>query len=254
MKDDLNWHNHLRTYGYAHFPALIPASLTTAAREAIDRDLRDNYDSERRPEYDNRSYCPGLLGAPPIMDLLVRSPILKIIDEALGLSNVEWDKGQIAIRRARNFPSEVPPDPHIDGFASGLNGLEEGRIYSHTALVGVFLTPTLRAFAGNFTVWPGSHYVYESYFRERGPRAMREPMPAPGLGRPVQLMCGVGDVVFCHYHLGHSAAVNTAEIDRIAVYFRIWLHDLEERRWECLTNTWEGWKINICRPSSTNST
>jgi hypothetical protein len=177
------------------------------------------------------------------MDLLLMSPILGIIDEALGLSDVEWSSGQIAIRRARNFPTEIPPEPHLDGFASGLNGLEEGKIYSHTALVGVFLTPTSRSFAGNLTVWPGSHYVYESYFRERGPGAMREPMPAPELGRPVQLMCGVGDVVFCHYQLGHSVVVNTAEIDRVAVYFRVWLRDLEERRWECLTNIWEGWNI-----------
>jgi ectoine hydroxylase-related dioxygenase (phytanoyl-CoA dioxygenase family) len=114
-----------------------------------------------------------------------------------------------------------------------------------SALAGVFLTPISRSFAGNFTVWPGSHYVYENYFRERGPRAMSEPMPAPEIGQPGQLMCGVGDVVFCHYQLGHSAAVNTSEIDRVAVYFRIWLRDLEERRWECLTNIWEGWKINI---------
>jgi hypothetical protein len=243
MKDDLNWHNHLRTYGYAHFPGLIPESLTTAALEAIDRDMHDNYDSERQVEYDNQSYCPSLRGAPPIMDLLLRSPVLKIVDEALGLSNVGWDKGQIAIRRARNVPREIPPEPHIDGFASGLNGLEEGRIYSHTALVGVFLTPTSRPFAGNLTVWPGSHYVYESYFQERGPRAMSEPMPAPELGQPVQLMCGVGDVALCHYLLGHSAAVNTADIDRVAIYFRVWLRDLDDRRWECLTNVWEGWKI-----------
>jgi ectoine hydroxylase-related dioxygenase (phytanoyl-CoA dioxygenase family) len=71
---------------------------------------------------------------------------------------------------------------------------------------------------------------------------MGEPMPVPEIGQPVQLMCGVGDVVFCHYQLGHSAAVNTTEIDRIAVYFRIWLRDLEDRRWEYLTNIWEGWK------------
>ena len=34
-------------------------------------------------------------------------------------------------------------------------------------------------------------------------------------------------------------------IDRIAVYFRIWFRDAEsnERRWECLTNIWHGWKI-----------
>jgi hypothetical protein len=244
MKEgDVNWQTQLRNYGYAHFPGLTPSSLAASALEAIERDTRDNYDSSRQVEYDNRSYCPDIVGDPPIMDLLSKSPIIDIVDEALGLDNVEWGKGQIAIRRSRNSPVEIPPEPHIDGFASGLNGLEEGKVYNQTALVGVFLTPVLRPFAGNFTVWPGSHYVYESYFRARGSRAMREPMPAPEIGQPVQLMCGVGDAVFCHYLLGHSAAVNTAEIDRVAVYFRIYLRDIEERRWSCLTNVWEGWKI-----------
>ena len=72
---------------------------------------------------------------------------------------------------------------------------------------------------------------------------MREPLFTPELGEPVQLICGVGDAVFCHYQLGHSAAVNTAAVDRIAIYFRIWFRTLEERRWQCLTNIWEGWKI-----------
>ena len=39
-----------------------------------------------------------------------------------------------------------------------------------------------------------------------------------------------------------SKSVKTTEIDRIAVYFRIWLRDIEDRRWEYLTNIWEGWK------------
>jgi Phytanoyl-CoA dioxygenase (PhyH) len=239
----MNWQDQFRVSGYAHFQGLIPASLVTTALEAIERDCRENYDPERQVEYDNQSYCPGLLGTTPIMDLLVRSPISAVVQEALGLANVAWGKGQIAIRRAHNCDREVPPEPHIDGFASGLNALEEGRVYNHTATVGVFLTPTARAFAGNFTVWPGSHHTYESYFRERGPRAMKEPMPTPNIGEPLQLMCGVGDAVFCHYELGHSAAVNTSDIDRVAVFFRIWFRDLEERRWEGLTNIWNGWKI-----------
>ena len=239
----MNWQDQFQVNGYAHFPHITPAPLVAAACEAIERDLRDNYDPARQTEYDNQSFCPDLKGTPPIMHLLERSPILDIVDQALGLENVVWDNGQIAIRRAHNVPEEVAPEPHIDGFASGLNRLEEGRIYNHTATVGVFLTPVARTFAGNFTVWPGSHHIYESYFRERGPRALREPPPNPKIGQPVQLRCEVGDAVFCHYQLGHSAAVNTADIDRIAVYFRIWFRDIEEWRWEALTNIWQGWKI-----------
>lgn len=239
----MNWREHLRAHGYAHFKGLTPPSLVTAALKAIESDLKTNYDPERQTEYDHQSYCPDLRATPPIMELLEASPALNLLAEAFGLENVAWDKGQIAIRRAHNHPEPAPPQPHLDGFTSGVNGLEAGRIYSLTALLGVFLTPVANEFAGNFTVWPGSHYIYEKYFRERGPRAMREPMPTPELGRPVQLKCGVGDVVFAHYQLGHTASVNTSDSDRIAIYFRIWLHKIEQDRWHYLTNIWDGWRL-----------
>ncbi|HEX8499048.1 MAG TPA: hypothetical protein VF659_00555, partial [Pyrinomonadaceae bacterium] len=203
----MSWQTDLRTQGFFRFARLTPEPLVLAAREAIERDLRENYEPERQLEYDNQSYCPDLRATPPIMNLLTESPIRDVLDEALGLDEIGWDRGQIAIRRAHNHPQPVAPVPHIDGFASGLNGLEERKIYSLTALVGVFLTPVLRPYAGNFTVWPGSHYVYESYFRQRGIEAMREPMPTPDVGQPMQLECNVGDVVLFHYQLAHTAAV-----------------------------------------------
>ena len=239
----MNWHEHLRTQGYAHFAGLTPEHLVASARKAINLDLRSKHESERQLEYDNQSYCPDLRGTPPIMDLLVESPVQNILDEALGLDKIDWDKGQIAIRRAHNYPEPTSPVPHIDGFSSGGNGLEEGKIYNHTLTVGVFLTPVPNTFAGNFTVWPGSHYVYESYFRERGPPAMSEPPPTLEIGQPIQLICGVGDVVLAHYQLGHAAAVNTADFDRIAVFFRVWLRGIDADRWHFLTNIWEGWKV-----------
>jgi hypothetical protein len=239
----MSWQEDLRVQGYAHFTGVTPEHLVTSAVEAIELDLSSNYEPERQVEYDSRSYCPDLRCTPPIMNLLTESPIHKMLDDALGLDKMEWDKGQIAIRRAHNVPKPIPPIPHIDGFASGSNGLEEGKIYNHTVTVGVFLTTTRNEFAGNFTVWPGSHYAYERYFRERGPRAMSEPMPTPEIGQPVQLMCGVGDVVLAHYQLGHNAAVNTSDFDRIAVFFRIWLRGIGLDRWHYLTHIWEGWRV-----------
>jgi ectoine hydroxylase-related dioxygenase (phytanoyl-CoA dioxygenase family) len=124
-----------------------------------------------------------------------------------------------------------------------LNGVPADRIYSHTVLIGVFLTPVLTEFAGNFTVWPTSHYLYERYFRERGSHAMHEPMPELQLGDPVQLCCDVGDVVLAHYSLGHTAAVNTSEQDRIAVFFRAVLSKAQANGWPYLTNIWDGWNL-----------
>lgn len=239
----MSWQNDLRTKGYAHFPGLLPESVTAAARQAIGSDLRENYQIARQVEYDNQSYCPDLRGTLPIMGLIDNRQVKNILDAALGLDNIDWDKGQIAIRRARNHPDPVEPEPHIDGFSSGINGLTEGKIYNHTVLVGVFLTPVVKEFAGNFTVWEGSHHIYEKHFRERGEQAIFEPMPAPEIGQPTQLMCQAGDVVLAHYQLGHSAAVNTSDNDRIAVYFRVWLRAMENDRWHYLTNIWDGWKI-----------
>lgn len=239
----MDWRRQLREQGFAHFRGLVPAPLVRDALGAIARDLEENYDPARQLEYDNQSYCPGLRGTPPVMNLLEASPARGLLDEALGVERVEWDAGQIAIRRAHNHPEPVAPEPHLDGFASGLNGLEGGRIYSLTALVGVYLTPVRQPFAGNYTVWPGSHHVYEQYFRRRGERAMGEPMPNLEIGEPVQLMCEPGDAVLVHYQLGHTVAVNTSGRDRIAVYFRLWLRGIEQRRWHYLTNIWDGWKI-----------
>jgi hypothetical protein len=240
---DPNWRVSLVEHGYAHLPRRVPAPLVAAARAAIDEDLRQRYDAAREREYSSRTYCPKLRGPRPIMDLLERSPVRALVDDALGLDAVEWDRGQIAIRWAHNTDREHPPDPHLDGFPTDANGLPAGRVSSHTATLGVFLTTTPRPFAGNLTVWPGTHRLYERHFRERGPRALVEGPPALALGEPLQLQCEAGDVVLLHYELAHTAAVNTSDVDRIAVYFRLALRDLAAQRWQSLADLWRGWRV-----------
>jgi hypothetical protein len=222
---------------------LVPEPLVQSALAAIRQDLATRYDEGRQVEYDNRSYCPDLRGTSLITALVAASPVHGILDQALGIDRVHCDGGQIAVRKAHNRQSPFEPEPHLDGFATGLNGLSTGRIYSHTALIGIFLTPVLTSFSGNFTVWPGSHYAFENYFRNRGPRALKEPMPRPAIGNPLQLNCNPGDVVLAHYLLAHAAACNTSDSDRIAVFFRVSHHNLERNRWSHLTHLWEDWKI-----------
>jgi ectoine hydroxylase-related dioxygenase (phytanoyl-CoA dioxygenase family) len=52
-----------------------------------------------------------------------------------------------------------------------------------------------------------------------------------------------GDVVLCHYELAHTAAVNVSDDDRYAVYFRLWLNDIDDRRWHLMTHIWDGWRL-----------
>jgi hypothetical protein len=149
----------------------------------------------------------------------------------------------IAIRWAHNVDRELPPEPHLDGVLPD-------RIANGTAVLGVFLTTMPGTFAGNLTVWSGTHQRYERGFRERGPRAVFEPLPALELGAPEQLVCAAGDVVLMHWSLAHSAAVNTSDIDRVAVHFRLKfpeldakrIPDLGEGRWNYLSNLWR-WRV-----------
>ena len=208
--------------------------------------LRDRGDvricNQRRAKSHSESWR-YILRVAPIAELLTHSSAKTILDRALGWNEIEYYHGQIAIRQAHNTDKPYPPTPHIDGTSSGANGVAPGSgISNFTALVGVFLTRVDTEFAGNFTVWPGSHTRLETYFRNRGRQAMQEGMPQIELGDPVQLFADPGDVVLCHYQLAHAAAVNLSSNDWIAVYFRVWLKRIEEQRWELLTNIWNGWR------------
>ncbi|MFT4979348.1 MAG: hypothetical protein ACI8S6_005258 [Myxococcota bacterium] len=239
----MNHDDDLLARGLALLPNLCPPPLLDEADAAINYDLDHHYDPARQQEYDHLSYCPELRKAPAIEALLTRSGIQPHLDRLFGWRNLRYHDGQIAIRRPHNAPTPEPPSPHIDGIPGPHNGVRGARLSNFTALVGVFLSDTPRDFAGNFTVWPGSHRTLEAHFRDRGRRTLREGMPAVDLGAPEQLMVRRGDVILCHYQLGHAAAVNTSAVERRAVFFRLWLKGLPLRRWHYLTNIWSGWRI-----------
>jgi ectoine hydroxylase-related dioxygenase (phytanoyl-CoA dioxygenase family) len=233
----------LRRHGWALFPAAVSNDLVAAATRAIRADLAHNYEPDRQREYDNISFCPDLRDKAPIAELLTHSAAKTILDRALGWNEVEYDHGQIAIRQAHDTDKPYPPTPHIDGTSAGANTIAPGsEISNFTALIGVFLTRVDTEFAGNLTVWPGSHTRLETYFRNQGQGAMQEGMSQIELGDPIQLFADPGDVALCHYQLAHAAAVNLSSNDGIAVYFRVWLKGIAERRWELLTNIWNGWR------------
>lgn len=247
-----SWEDRFLRDGYYLFPKLIDPSTLLSARTLIDDDLAANYDAKRQVEYDNRSACPDLLGHPLLLDLFKDDSLQERLATLVDPHQVAVDDGQIAIRKAHNTEANHPPVPHIDGIPTATNGMTGNELTPFTLLIGIFLTDVTREFAGNFTVWPGSHLVLEHYFSERGQRARREGMPQIPLGSPTQLLCSAGDAVLCHYSLAHAAAVNTSDFDRYAVFFRVTHRELlgsrassdHDSAWEHLTSIWTGWKIS----------
>ena len=83
----------------------------------------------------------------------------------------------------------------------------------------------------------------DTTFREHGLETLRNGMPDIPLGQPLQLMAEPGDVVLCHYQLAHAPAANLSTADRYAIYFRLWFKDIDQKRWELMTDIWQGWRI-----------
>lgn len=230
--------------GFLKLPGIVSSELVQRARRAINADLGEKgMDPAELNKYRAQTYCPDLTRQPPITDLYNESGIKAVADELIGPGMVRpVNYGQIALR----FPRPQDPEsliirPHLDGMYSPTNGVKEGTIGNFTALVGVFLTDLPEPNAGNFTVWPGTHTLYETYFREHGPQSLLQGMPPVEMPEPQQFLGQAGDAALVHYQIAHGIAANVSSNIRYAIFFRLHHVDHEQYHWECMTNVWAEW-------------
>lgn len=231
--------------GYVKLPLVVPPEMVAQARRAINASLGQNgIDPAQLPKFQAQTYCPELTNDPVITDLYNATPIKALAESAIGVGKINpVGSGQIAIR----FPSmDSPREPgphiaHIDGMYTPTNGVKEGTIANFTALVGVFLSDLPNPYAGNFTVWDGTHTLYENYFREHGPQSLLEGMPKVEMPPPEQFLVKAGDAALVHYQLAHGVADNGSPNIRYAIFFRLKHVDHEQYQWECMTDIWKEW-------------
>ena len=229
--------------GFLTLPGIVPRERVDAALRAINASLGERgMHPDELPTLRARSYAPELQDAPAITGLLHETPLWGLAESAIGPGRIRpVGRGQIALR----FPvttEPAEPRPHIDGMYSPTNGVPKGEIRNFTALVGVLLSDLPGVAAGNFTVWPGTHRLYEGYFREHGPQALLEGMPRVALPAPRQITGQAGDAVLCHYQLAHGIAGNGSPHIRYAIFFRLSHVDHDNVHWECMTDIWREWE------------
>ena len=173
--------------------------LVEKAQRATNAYLGQNgMDPNELNKYRAQSYCLGLGNDPVILGLYNSSPLKDVVKPLIRVGKIKTVMGgQIALRSpSMNPPRE--PGPHIDGMYSPTNGVKEGTIGNFTALVGVFLSDLPEPYAGNFTVWPKTHTLYEQYFREHEPQALLDGMPRVTLPEPEQSLGKAGDAALVH--------------------------------------------------------
>jgi len=231
-----------REKGFVRLPGIVPPDMVKEAVRTINMSIGQNgIDPALLNQYRSQSYCTDVQEHPAVGGLFNSTGIGSVVDDLIGAGKYhDVTKAQIALR----FPSDGPREnsrPHIDGMHTPTNGVPEGTINSFTGLVGVFLTDLDEDFAGNFTVWPGTHLRNEAYFRERGPQSLLEGMPQVDLPEPEQIKVKAGDAVLAHYLLSHAVAPNRAVFTRYGLFFRFWHVEHASHKWETLTNAWLEW-------------
>lgn len=228
--------------GYVRVPGVVPPLMANAALRSINHSVGQGMDRADITKFRAQSYCPELQGDPVITDLLYKTPAWGLAESVVGAGNLSPCRGgQIALR----FPRvEEPPTRigcHLDGMYSPTNGVQEGTIANFTLLLGVMLSDVSGPYAGNFTAWPGTHRLYENYFREHGPQSLLQGMPPLELPAPEQIVGRAGDIVLCHYQIAHGVAPNVSPHVRYMIFFRLHHVEHEALKWECMTDIWREW-------------
>jgi len=233
---------HLYEQGYVKLPGAVPRERVHTALRAINASLGGNgIDPAQLPTFRSQSYAPELRRSPAILGLLTESSLWSAVESLIGAGQVApVSDGQIALR----FPILETPKthaPHLDGMYSPNNGVPAGTIGNFTLLVGVFLSDLPEINSGNFTLWPGTHRLFETYFREHGPQSLLNGMPPVDMPAPVQVTAQPGDAVLCHYQLAHTITSNGSPNIRYAIFFRLKRVNHESVKWDCMTDIWLEW-------------
>ncbi len=228
--------------GFLHIPGVVPRVMVDAALRAINHSLGEGLPSEDIAKTRSQTYCRELTGQPVIADLLNKTPAWSLAESALEEGKLKpCGGGQIAIR----FPSfqdpPKPPHPHVDGMYTPNNGVKEGTISNFTMLAGVLLSDLTAPFSGNFTVWPGTHHLFQDYWREHGSESLLDGMPKVEMPAPLQIEGKAGDIVLVHWATAHSAAINISPHVRYAIFFRLKHENHDAHPLETMQDIWMDW-------------
>lgn len=241
--------------GFLNIPGAVSPFMVNRARKAIHHSLgEEGMNKDNMDRYRGRSYCPEIQGSPEITDLFNGTPLKSLAESALEPDSLMPVKsGQIALR----FPTyaDSPPEPsgHIDGADYNKRHAEDkvpdiGHINPFTMFAVILLDDVPEPNSGNFTVWPGSHHILESYFREHGTDEVAKPGNISNIideldwPEPHQTTGLTGDAFLTHYQVAHGVAPNVSPNIRYAAIFRLRHRDLEQNRDIIFGNIWLGWE------------
>ena len=213
--------------GYVKIPGAISKAMIDTARQAVNHSIGTlGPNGEDMSKHRAAQFCRDLNGAPVIMDLFNASPVISLAESLMGEGNLQ--KPIRGAQVAPRFPTvigNVPPEPrgHLDGMGTGTNGMPKG-VYRRgfTAFAVIYLADVPEPYSGNFTVWPGSHRFFESYFKREGLEILSNGTPRIDLPEGPDMVTGnAGDLIIAHHQMIHTGGPNASPNIRYAAIARL---------------------------------
>jgi hypothetical protein len=232
--------------GYTVVRGAVPPVMVDAARRAIHHDIATNgLPPDKLAQYAAQTYCPGITRVSVMTDLFNRTPLFPLCEAFVGAGNLlPVSSAQIALRFSRPTADKPAFKGHIDGRGTGTNGIPQGQFHrGFTMLAVVLLCDLPETYSGNFTVWAGTHVLFEQVFKEQGPEALAQAIDTMDVGvEPTQITGKAGDVVLMHHQTVHTAAPNASPNIRYAAIFRACHKDAKEIGVAAMTDIWREWE------------
>lgn len=213
--------------GYVKIPGAISKAMVDTARQAVNHSIGTlGPNGEDMSKHRAAQFCRELNGSPVIMDLFNNSSVCSLAESLMGEGNLQ--KPIQGAQVAPRFPNVIGKDPaeprgHLDGMGTGMNGMPKG-VYRRdfTCFAVIYLADVPAPFSGNFTVWPGSHRFFESYFKREGLEVLSEGTPRVVLPEGPEMITGnAGDLVLAHHQMVHTAGPNASPNIRYATIARL---------------------------------
>lgn len=231
----------LKEQGFVRIPQAVSPELASAALRRINTSLGAGIDPARLKEFQQQSFCPDLRSHPELLDLFNQSGLRELANRLIG-DILPVKSCQIALR----FPHDDSRDfkPHIDGIPYHNQKLPQHRISSFSFLVGVLLSDQLVPDAGNFLVYPATHWEISRLFREHGTVGfLKTGIPEVPLPKAAPILGKAGDAVVSHYSLLHTHASNFSANIRYMVYFRVEGEEHASNQEWYLSDPWAEWDL-----------
>lgn len=148
---------------------------------------------------------------------------------------------------------------HVDGYGAHFrdpNDQKAGTYDYYTIGATVYLDE-VKPGGGGFTVFPGSHWIAEKYYREHSLESPGWLGDLPALNndggwnyeeplhrqlRATEITGPPGTVTLWHMRLLHGAGINQRSLPRLAAITRYTHHDGEEIQRDAVRNIWRYWE------------